>query len=254
VESGDTLFGIALQYGTTVDDLRTLNAGSVDNDIISIGQELVVSTSAAAAAPTATPLPAPPTEAPTAASESGEGGAAEGGTGGESEAPAEPSGSSGTSICVLAYHDRNGDTFRDATVEELLPNAKFSLADASSVIAEYTSDGISEPYCFSGLTPGAYRVVQEAPPGYANSGPAEWPAALSESSSLELQFGNVRDESADTGMEPANPGEDAEEEGNEEGGSRVSRLLTTAAKVSGIIVLVLAAGIAVLFVLTRRRG
>jgi LysM repeat protein len=242
VEPGDTLFGIALAYNTTVDELRRLNAGSIgDNNMIVVGQEIVVSapTQPAAAEPTAVPevpTPIPPQDAVTPE------------PGGETEA--------GNSICVVAYHDRDGNTFRAADTEEMLPNAEFLLADASGVLNRYVSDGIHEPYCFTGLAPGTYRVIQNSPSGYMPSGPAEWPAALSEGSRLELQFGNAR--SDDVG-EPATGGEEAgepapseEPETPAESGS-VSTIFSTIAKVSGILVLVLAAGVAALFIFTRRR-
>jgi LysM repeat protein len=57
VESGDTLFGIALEYNVDVEELRRLNAGTLgENDMLSIGQEVVIS-AASAAAPTPTPEP-----------------------------------------------------------------------------------------------------------------------------------------------------------------------------------------------------
>jgi LysM repeat protein len=217
VESGDTLFGIALQYGITLDELRALNAGSVEGDIITPGQELVVS--APSQAPTQTPLPAPPTAEPTPMEEGPPTEEAVGGAG-------------SASVCVLAYHDRDANTVRDAENEELLPNAKFTLANASGVLQEYTSDGISEPYCFTGLASGAYRVSQDAPPGYASSGPAEWPAALSEDTTLELPFGNVRGESSEggEGTTPTEPGEEGSSDTPpSESSSRIRAILSTAA-------------------------
>jgi hypothetical protein len=237
VKSGDTLFGIALMYGVDADQIRKLNASSLGpNDLIWPGQELVISLPSEQ--PTPTPQPAPPTPEPTSVAGS----------------PATEGETGGASVCVLAYHDRNADTFRDSETEELLPNAEFTIADASGVVDRYTSDGISEPYCFTGLATGAYRVIQNAPPGYEPSGPAEWPVAVAEGTSLDIQFGSVRGES------PAAPGETTEptpasETGNEpaDGGSAVSSIFATVAKVSGVLVLLLAAGVAVLFVLNRRR-
>jgi LysM repeat protein len=224
-------------YGVSADQIRKLNAGSLGpNDLIWPGQELVISLPSEQ--PTPTPQPAPPTPEPTSVAGS----------------PVTEGGTGGASVCVLAYHDRNADTFRDSENEELLPNAEFTIANASGVVDRYTSDGISEPYCFTGLAPGAYRVIQNTPPGYEPSGPAEWPVAVAEGTSLDIQFGNMRGES------PAAPGETTEptpasEEGNEpaDGGSAVSSIFATVAKVSGILVLLLAAGVAVLFVLNRRR-
>jgi LysM repeat protein len=58
VQPGDTLFGLALQYGITVDDLVMVNPG-VDTSILSIGMELKVPASAGEdlAVPTPTPYP-----------------------------------------------------------------------------------------------------------------------------------------------------------------------------------------------------
>jgi LysM repeat protein len=236
VESGDTLFGIALMYGVSVDQIRTLNAGSLGaNDIIVPDQALVISLPSET--PTPTPLPAPPTAVP----ESRETSAA--------EAPG------GASICVLAYHDRNSNTLRDDEVtEELIPQAEFTVADASGSVAQYTSDGVREPHCFTGLAPGTYRVILNAPSGYTPSGQAEWPVAVAEGTSLDIQFGVVRGEGDDSP-----PGETTgPETGNEEsdepsGSSTVSRVLATLAKISGIIVLAFAGAIAVLYVVNRRR-
>ena len=239
VQSGDTLFGIALMYGVGADEIRRLNAGSLgENDLIWPGQELVISLPSQQPAPTA--QSAPPTPAPTAPA---------------GEAPVAEVASGGAAVCVLAYHDRNADTFRDEETEELLPNAEFSLADASGVVDRYTSDGISEPYCFTGLAPGAYRVIQNAPPGYQPSGPAEWPVAVAEGTTLDIQFSNVRSEGgvpASETNEPT-PSEEQNSEQVDNGGSAVSGIFATVAKVSGILVLLLAAGVAVLFVLNRRR-
>jgi len=152
---------------------------------------------------------------------------------------------------VLAYHDRNSDTFRDEGTEELLPNAEFTVADASGVIDRYTSDGVHEPHCFAGLAPGAYRVIQNSPPGYASSGPAESSVAVAEGTSFDVQFGNVRSETETPGEAPTPTSESEGENGSNDG--TISRLFATVAKVSGILVLILAAGVAVLFVLNRRR-
>jgi len=235
VEAGDTLFGIALMYDVPVDQIRELNSGTLGpNDLIQIGQELVISLPSVT--PTPTPLPAPPTLAPTPV---------------PGDAVAEAEGG-GASICVLAYHDRNGDTFRDEGTEELLPNAEFTVADASGVIDRYTSDGVHEPHCFAGLAAGTYRVIQNSPPGYEPSGPAEWPVALAEGTSFNFQFGNVRSENPETpGEAPTSAPENEDTNGSSNGS--IGSIFATVAKVSGIMVLILAAGVAVLFVLNRRR-
>jgi LysM repeat protein len=240
VQSGDTLFGIALRYDVSADQIRELNAGSIGPDnLIRIGQELVISIPSEA--PTATPLPQPPTSTPQA----------EGGEGSSSPPQAE-----GASICVLAFHDRNGDTVRDPDSEELLPNVEFSVADASGVKGEYTTDGVSEPYCFTGLAAGTYRVIQQAPVGYKSTGLPEQNVALAADTSFDFQFGNARTEDlgsdeVDQGNTETSPPADEGEE--TDGGSFLSNILVTVARVAGILVLILAGAIAVLFFLTRRR-
>jgi len=156
VQPGDTLFGIALQYGIPMEDLERLNAGSLGpNKMIFVGQELVLS------CPTATPTPeATPTPVPTPTPEAGQ-------------------------VCVQAFHDRNGDGVRQPETEELLPNAVFSLSDATGLVGQYTTDGISEPYCFPGLKPGTYQVAVQPPAGYGVNGPAQVALALASGGRLE---------------------------------------------------------------------
>ena len=235
VESGDTLFGIALMYGVKTDQLRQLNAGSLGpNDMINVGQALVISIPAEA--PTPSPLPAPPTPEPATL------------------APGDPGETAGgASSCVLAYHDRNGDTFRDEATEELLPNAEFVIATAAGVMDRYTSNGVNEPHCFTGLPVGAYRVIQTAPAGYTSSGPAEYNVGLPEGESFEFQFGDVRSENPESPGEVVEPTQEGEEPTEPAGETTASRIFGTVAKISGILVLLLAGGIAVLFFLNRRR-
>ncbi len=238
VQPGDTLFGISLMYGVDVEQIRQLNAASIGpGGLIVVGQELVI------ALPAVQPTAVPPTATPAEVS------AAEANSG-----PAPASAPTGASICVLAYHDRNGDTFRnDAVAEELLPNVEFAVADASGVVARYTTDGINEPHCFA-VAPGAYRVIETVPVGYAPSGQAEQSVALVEGTTLTLQFGNVRGEGAEAATEApveAMPMDIGASAGSQ--GSSGERIFRTIAKVSGILVLLLAILIAVLFVLNRRR-
>lgn len=238
VQSGDTLTSIALRYGVSVEDLRELNAGSVGPDnIIRTGQELVVSVPTGAA--TSTPLPEPATATP------------------QPEAsPSPTSEPEGASICVLAFHDRNGDTVRDPDSEELLPNVEFTLANAAGIVAQYTSDGVNEPHCFSDLTAGSYRVVQEPPAGYETTGLPEQNVALAEGTSFDLQFGSARvtaeetPEESGTGEETPSGGEEA---ARTDGDSLLGGALTTVAQVAGILVLILAGAVAVLFFMGRRR-
>ncbi len=150
VVAGDTLYGIALQYDVTVDDIKQLN--NLTTDDLSIGQELVIKTPQSSAPP-----------APTAAP------AAEG-----SPAPPAPGTAvvtnaisvSGTTTetgqaCMTAYFDDNGNGFYDGSTEDLVPNVEFTLManDANStVVGTYVSDGVNK-HCFDNLPPIAYTVM-----------------------------------------------------------------------------------------------
>jgi len=242
VQSGETLSSIALRYGISVDDLQQLNAGSIGpNNLIRVGQELVISVPSET--PTSTPLPEPPTSTP------------------EPETETQPSPTpapEGASVCVLAFNDRNGDSVRDSESEGLLPNVNFTLATASGVVAQYTSDGVNEPYCFTGLAPGSYRVIQEAPAGYEPTGLPEQNVALAEGTSFDLQFGNTRttteEDPEETGQEPTDTTSPSDESTSDPNGNDLlGNILTNVARVAGVLVLILAGAIAVLFFLTRRR-
>jgi LysM repeat protein len=232
VEPGDTLSVIAEQYGVSVDQIRQLNAGSIgENDLIEVGQELVISapsiqaTSTATSTPKATP-PVAATETlatftPTVA---------------PSPAPAS------ASICVLAYQDRNGDNVRDAAAEELLPNVVFTLSGASGEVGQYSTTGTSEPYCFTDLAPGVYRVSMAPPAGYAPGDLAEQNTAVTAGATLPLEFSVRRSENPASGnATPAPPT-----------GTQSSSGLKIIALVEGGLVVILAVVLGLVFFRKRR--
>ncbi len=221
VQPGDTLFGISLQYGIPMEELQRLNAGSLGpNNLIIIGQELILS------CPTPTPTPAAtPTPEPTPTPESGQ-------------------------VCVLAFHDRNGDGAQQPE-EELLPNAVFSLSSAAGLVGQYTTDGINEPYCFPGLMPGNYQVTVQPPAGYTVNGPAEKSLTLGGGQLAEAAFAMKRGETIATTPAVPLPGPTSVPTRSSSGAS--SPILRWGARIGGILLIALAMGTAVLFVLSRRR-
>jgi len=226
VQPGNTLYGIALQYGVSVDQIKELNAGSIGSSgLIRVGQELVI------AIPSVTPTPSPVPVSPTPA--------------------ASPTAETG-SICVLAFHDRNGDGFRQGEEEELLPNAVFSLRDAAGLVGQYTTDGLSEPYCFDGLAAGTYTVAMEPPVGYAASGPPTVMVALPGPISVSVEMGARRSETAEEAT--ATPASAVPtEEPEPSSPSFLQQALQWGARVSGPLLLAIAVALAVLFALSRRR-
>ncbi|HEY74651.1 MAG TPA: LysM peptidoglycan-binding domain-containing protein [Thermoflexia bacterium] len=229
VQAGDTLSSIAAQYGVTVDQIRELNAGSIGpNNLIRVGQELVI------AIPSVTPTPSPTPVSPTPA--------------------ASPTTATG-SICVVAFHDRDGDGLWQKGTEELLPNAVFSLSDAVGLVGQYTTDGLSEPYCFAGLAAGTYTVAMEPPSGYAASGPSTAMVALPGPVSVDVAMGAQRSETSDEGTETPTAQEPTETPTEEPATSPsfLQQALQWGARVSGILLLAIAVALAVLFALSRRR-
>lgn len=235
VQSGDTLFGIALQYNVALDELRRLNAGTLgQNDLLQIGQEIVIS-----GAPITLPTPTPkPTEAaPTVA---------------PGETPAAPTQAAPAGdmagLCVSAYYDRNGDGFQQPESEGLLPSAVIALVGTAGPAGTYTTDGISEPYCFQNLQPGNYVLRQTPPAGYQAVGPGEWGVMLSGGQVSALQLGYARAAEATSEAQPT----PATETPTEEAAGGLNKTLNTIVRISGIIVLLLLISVAALFFLSRR--
>lgn len=146
VVSGDTLFAIALKFDKSVEELRRLNA--MKDDMLSIGQVLVIS---AAAQPEVAPQE--PTAAPTSAS--------------VITVTATPSTGA---LCVQAYFDNNGNGKRDQS-EDLIPNILFSVTSKGQTINSYTTDGVNEPFCIGNLAVAAYTVAATIMPAYAPTTP-----------------------------------------------------------------------------------
>ena len=237
VQPGDTLYGIAYEYGVDPDQIRQLNAGSIGpNDLLVVGQELVISVGTMSL-PTPTSVPTEATPGTPPATQA-------------AEATQPPVSGDNATLCVLAYEDRNGDMVWEETEEPLLPSATIVVVGAAGEVARYTTDGISEPHCFQNLQPGNYVVRQESPTGYVPSGSDNWGVLLGAGQSYTLQLGYQRGEGTSSTPAPT-----ATEQQEQEESSKPSKgLLTTILQVSGVLALVLALAVAGLFILSRRQG
>jgi len=173
VKAGDTIFGLALQYGVAMDEILQLN-GLTKDSLIRVGQELVIS---APPAVTPTPAPANTASAPTATALPA-----------TAVAMAEPSGK--TQLCVRAFHDQNADGVMSRS-EELLKDTLFQVSDRSGqTIVSYTSDGLSEPHCFTRLTPGEYLVSVEPASGAQPTSDQRWSVVLGKGTTATVNFGS----------------------------------------------------------------
>ncbi len=249
VVAGDTLFGLALTYGVDVQQIYDLN-GLDSSSLLSIGQEIVISSTGAAAA-TPTPAATPEVAETPLAVEPTPAQANPGTTIGD--LPAAPAQGKGA-VCVSAFFDANGDMFRqDDGSEMLLPNAQVSLLARSGPVDSRTTDGISEPWCFNDLEPGNFIIRHTAPPGYILTDGGQWNFTLDAGEVESIELAYTREAGA-APEEPA-PGPDEEvapieEPEDDEGG--VTNALNIILRVAGFIVLALAIAVAVLFVLSRR--
>ncbi|RMF33696.1 MAG: hypothetical protein D6759_06625, partial [Chloroflexi bacterium] len=167
-----------------------------------------------------------------------------GGAAGEATPVAE-AGTTTNSLCLQAYDDRNNNGIQEVGQEDLLPGVSFTLLTNEGVkLGDYTSDGVSEPYCFSGLPDGNYFVTVQPPQGYQTTTADRWAVPLSGGATVRLAFGVRKVQGEPLQTQPSAPAASAP------GGPN---LLNWIIGGLGILVLVAAGSVAVLFALGRRR-
>jgi hypothetical protein len=142
VQPGDTLWKISANTGVSIDELERLNNIRREDPLVA-GKTLVlgivtptVGEPTMAFLPSATPSPLPV---------SGKG-----------------------EICVSFFDDVNGDaSWQTAVPEALVAGGQISLAliDGTEV-GTYTTDGVTEPHCFTDVPAGDYNIAAAAPKGY----------------------------------------------------------------------------------------
>lgn len=171
VRPDDSLWAIAARSGLTLQELLELN-GLSENDLIQPGQLLVIgygtpaptaTTDLPAVTPTATRPPPTPTNT------------------------AEPAPQTG--ICLAAFTDTNGDGQRDAG-EPLKAAVAFTIFNREAVIANYVTDGVSEPYCLEGLAAGDYQVTRSVGSGETLTGAGDRGVILVAGNVIYLEFGS----------------------------------------------------------------
>jgi LysM repeat protein len=223
VQSGDTLFGMALAYGVTVDDIVQLN-NIQPGQFLQIGQEVIIkgpTQPAPAAAPKAAVAPPP---------------APVGGVAAPPPAASAPSG-----LCVQAFNDQNSDGIYDSD-EDLVSDIQFAVIAGTVPVITYTTDGVNEPYCFTGLAPRAYTVRAQLPKNYVATTDEQVGVALASGQTANISFG-VRPPGGKNTVKGAV---------SVESDSVLSRYGGTVLGVGGLGVLI-AAGVAGWFLVSRRK-
>jgi hypothetical protein len=92
-------------------------------------------------------------------------------------------------VCVSTFEDANGNGKRDEG-ENLIAGAVVVLSNTDRLeIARYTTDGLSEPYCFSGLAEGTYYLKRQNPAGYVSTVPDDWAVAVMPGGKTMVEMG-----------------------------------------------------------------
>jgi len=149
VKPGETCLQISLEYGVSVDYIRTTNHLDV-NCTLQAGSAIMLGVGGpSAASPTPGPSPTPTPVMPTATPSIG--GTAE--------------------VCVELYEDINGDGFLQAN-EPAIAGGAVSLTSLTGTFSQtqttvIQSDPTAYPgICFSGIPEGRYTVTAAVPGGY----------------------------------------------------------------------------------------
>jgi len=169
VQPGESMWVIAARAGISLPDLLALNA-LTEQSIINPGDTLIVGyvTPEASATPEET-MPTPPPPPPTLR-------------------PTEPRPEA--AVCLTAFDDLNRDGIHD-TGEPLRGGVAFTIYNSEAVVANYITDGHSEPKCLGGLAPGEYRVTRSLAPGETLTTAGNWTLNLTAGSELRQDFGSV---------------------------------------------------------------
>ncbi|MCB9443663.1 MAG: LysM peptidoglycan-binding domain-containing protein [Ardenticatenaceae bacterium] len=159
VQPNDSLWAIAARAGIPLADLLALN-NLTENSIIAPGDQLLIGRAEPAATPTE-PLPPPsptatrPPPPPTATA-----------------VPPPP-----TAICLKAFTDLNRDGKHNAG-EPFKAAVAFTIFTTQAVVANYVTDGISEPHCLENLPPGDYNITRSIAQGETLTTQGDWTISL----------------------------------------------------------------------------
>jgi hypothetical protein len=228
VQPGDTGWRIAANAGITLDQLSAFNGG-ININILSVGQRLVIGQGKPSAPPANTPAPTIDPNAPTAAPQ-------------PTAAPTEIAAANTGKICSVLYEDVNGNALHEEG-EAALAGGQFTLVDATTgaPVQVYTLQPGEAEHCFDNLAPAKYTLAVAPPTGYNPTTNTNYSLEVQPGLSSNIEFGAQRGSSASGGAGNASDGLNADQ-----------RLRTALFGAAGIMLLLLAAGIAGFLVLRRR--
>ncbi|MBN2549771.1 MAG: LysM peptidoglycan-binding domain-containing protein [Anaerolineales bacterium] len=165
VKLNDTLLGISLLYGITIEELRELN--NLTSDTIVEGQRLILGFAGPAevtitVGPTATPTPVLPTATPK---------------------PGR------ATLCIILYNDVNGDSIRQEE-ETSIPDGAISFGNSVGTVSQSVTSGSGEEsQCFQDLPEGEYTISVAVPEGYNATTNSSYELALKAGDTTYINFG-----------------------------------------------------------------
>ncbi|MFQ5399693.1 MAG: LysM domain-containing protein [Anaerolineae bacterium] len=185
VKPNDSLWSIAARAGITLQELLDLN-GLSEDAIIQPGDQLIIGHGLPPATPTV-PAPTPTVTA--------------------TRPPPTPTATASppprTAICLLAFMDldKNG---RYEGNEPLRAAVAFTVFNEETVVANYITDGLSEPFCVEDLQPGKYKVTRSVGRHETLTTAGDWSLTLTRGNILNLEFGSYADTDVTGAGVPAN--------------------------------------------------
>ena len=169
VQINDSMWSIAARAGISLQTLYELN-GLSESSIVKPGDRLLIGRveplPTDTPEPTITPTKAPPTPTHTP--------------------PPPPE----TAVCLAAFDDRNLDGAHDAA-EQLRGAVAFTIFNDQAVVANYITDGLSEPHCLN-LEPGTYRITRSVGRDETLTNDGDVAVLLNRGNVMELAFGSYQ--------------------------------------------------------------
>ena len=165
VKANDTLLGIALTFGLTVEELREFN--NLTGDTIFEGQQLLLGMAGPpeivvtpGPTQTATPVLPSPTPKPGLAT-----------------------------LCILLYDDVNGNSLRQEN-EPSIPDGAISFSNRTGTVSEaIKSPAGLDPLCFENLPEGSFSISVAVPEGYNATTETSFQLTLKAGDQTYLNFG-----------------------------------------------------------------
>lgn len=187
VQPNDSLWAIAARSGISLTELLDLN-NLTEDALIQPGDRLIVAVVAPPASPTpeASPTAAATREPPTPTA----------------TLPPGPV----TAVCLVAFTDENGNGERELT-EPLQAGVAFTVFTREAVVANYVTDGVSEPYCLTDLAAGDYQITRSVGRGETLTNSGNRTVILAAGDQVMLGFGSLQGSAPTTTATAVSPTE-----------------------------------------------